>query len=190
VNTGGNIAIAGTVGTNGISPIPRTPGWGGGIHTWDVEAEGTMWSRNGVQSGNRDLAENYASATMLEPGEVVCLDRDEDSIVLSDKPNDSLVLGVVSTAPGVLLNENHDPENRNLYPIALCGRVPCKVVAENGYIRRGDLVTSSSTPGHAMKAQPMIVDGQPVFRPGTIIGKALGSLESGAGVIEIFVSTC
>lgn len=44
---------------------------------------------------------------------------------------------------------------------------------ENGPIRRGDLLTSGSTPGAAMRAQPIDFNGTPVFHAGTILGKAL-----------------
>lgn len=183
----GDMQISGRLGTAGWFPTPRTRGWGGGIHTWDVEAEGTMWSSHGYQSGPRDLAENYPSDMDLEPGDVVCLDQDEDRIIISEKQNDCLVLGVVSTAPGFLLNSTREAESKKVFPVALCGRVPCKVVDENGPIKRGDLLTSSSTTGHAMKASPIEIKGEELFRPGTIIGKALGPLESGKGVIDIFV---
>ncbi|HEU0144963.1 MAG TPA: hypothetical protein VFQ47_09270, partial [Nitrososphaera sp.] len=49
----GDLTVEGNIGTSGFSPTPVTPGWGGGIHTWDVEAEGTVWSRSKVQTGNR-----------------------------------------------------------------------------------------------------------------------------------------
>ena len=183
----GHVAIQGRLGTAGWSPTPRTSGWGGGIHTWDVEAEGTMWSRSGYQSGNRDLAENHLCDTLLESGDVVCLHPVKDRIVLSQQSNAASVVGVVSTAPGMVLNADRDIAEEKMFPVALCGRVPCKVVDENGPIARGDLLTSSSTPGYAMKALPISVDEQEFFRPGTIIGKALEPLPSGEGVIDIFV---
>ena len=183
----GDIILKGRIGVFGQPPGPRTSGWGGGIHTWDLEAEGTIWSRQKVETGNRDLAENYTSDMDLEPGDVVCLDPRGDGIVSSGKPDDTLVVGVVSTAPGLLLNADRDGERAKTFPVALSGRVPCKVVTEGGPIKRGDLLTCSSIPGHAMKARPLTVQGEEFFRPGTIIGKALGSLESGSGVIEVFV---
>ena len=67
-------------------------------------------------------------------------------------------------------------------PIALAGRVPCKVTDENGPIRRGDLLTTSSTPGHAMRADIDSFD-----KIGSVIGKALEPMESGTGVIEVLV---
>jgi hypothetical protein len=67
----------------------------------------------------------------------------------------------------------------NEVPVAITGIVPCKVTSENGPITRGDLLTSSSRPGYAMKATDL--------QTGTILGKALGSLETGSGKIEILV---
>jgi hypothetical protein len=60
------------------------------------------------------------------------------------------------------------------------GIVPCKVSAENGAIRPGDLLVTSAIPGHAMR------DDDP--KNGTILGKALGSLDSGTGVIKVLVT--
>jgi len=65
-------------------------------------------------------------------------------------------------------------------PLAVVGIVPCKVSAENGPIRVGDLLVTSATPGHAMR------DDNP--RPGSIVGKALASLESGTGIIKVLVT--
>ena len=125
----------------------------------------------------------------LEPGDVVCFAADSDTVVRSTRPNDLMVCGIVSTEPGLLLNSDIDRPEDGLFPVALSGRVPCNVSDENGPIRRGDLLTTSSTPGYAMRAQPIEIDGQAVFRPGTIIGKALGTHRNGLGRIEVFV-TC
>jgi hypothetical protein len=65
-------------------------------------------------------------------------------------------------------------------PLAVVGIVPCKVTAENGAISPGDLLVTSSTPGHAMR------DDDPTV--GTVIGKALGSLGVGEGVIDVLVT--
>jgi hypothetical protein len=185
----GDLTVEGRIGVNGQSPNPRTPGWGGGIHTWDIEVEGTAWSRNGWQTGARDLAENFETMDPLQPGVVVSLHPEHNAVVQSTVSNDTRVCGVVSTEPGVLLGSDADrPDYEGLAPIALCGRVPCKVVDENGPIQRGDLLTSSSIPGYAMRAEPLLVNGEPVYRSGTIVGKALEAHRSGRGVITIFVS--
>lgn len=194
LNVNGTQTISGNLGTHGFPATPKTSGWGGGVHTWDVEAEGSIWARQGSQAGPRDLAENYLSPDDLSAGDVVCLALDRDAVVLSERPNDTLVLGVISTKPGLLLNSTRDDEDyvKDLqgmleYPLALSGRVPCKVTDENGPIKRGDFLTSSSTRGHAMKAQPVKIDGVDIYRPGTVIGKALESFKSGRGMIEVFV---
>ena len=146
-----------------------------------------MWSRSGYQSGNRDVAENYQSEELLEPGDVVWLHPGADMVVRSTTASDPLVIGIVSSSPGVRLDVDPDLQRGPVYPVALCGRVPCKATDENGPIRRGDLLTSGATPGHAIKAALMMIDGHLVHRPGTVIGKALESLASGSGIIEVFV---
>jgi hypothetical protein len=63
-----------------------------------------------------------------------------------------------------------------------------KVDANLGAIQTGDLLTTSSTPGYAMKAAPVVVNGVDIYRTGTILGKALEPLDKGAGVIKVFVT--
>jgi hypothetical protein len=186
----GDLMVTGRIGSLNKSPDPLKAGWGGGLHTWDVEAEGTVWSRNGVQSGPRDLAEIYFSDISLVPGEVVSLDPESDRIVPASEANCSRVIGVVSTEPGVLLNSqlnrtDQPSDGRSGFPIALSGCVPCKVTDEGGPIRRGDLLTAASRSGYAMRATPIGAEG--VYRAGTVIGKALSAHGAGEGVIEIFV---
>jgi hypothetical protein len=67
-------------------------------------------------------------------------------------------------------------------PIALIGKVYCKVDANYGAIEVGDLLTTSPTLGHAMKA----VD--PIKAFGSVIGKALRPLDSGEGLIPILIA--
>jgi|GEM_PF-3027495 len=181
----GNITIGGKLGTSNYPATPATSGWGGGIRTWDLEAHGCVKS-GAAYARFSDLAENFESTTPLEPGDVVCLAQDKGHICLSDKSNHPFLLGIISTAPGFVLN-GHDEEfkpQENHYPVALSGRVPCKVTDEGGPIRRGDLLTSSSSPGRAMKAHP---NAQGYYAPGTLIGKALEPLNEKEGCIEVFV---
>ena len=63
-----------------------------------------------------------------------------------------------------------------------------KVDATSTPIHAGDLLSISTTPGVAAKAQQITIDGYSFYAPGTIIGKALQDLESGTGVIAVFVS--
>jgi hypothetical protein len=66
--------------------------------------------------------------------------------------------------------------------MAMVGIVPTKVTAENGSIHKGDLLVSSSTPGYAMKG----TDRNRML--GAVLGKAMGSLDSGTGVIQVLVT--
>jgi hypothetical protein len=67
-------------------------------------------------------------------------------------------------------------------PLALVGKVYCKVDARYGAIQVGDLLTTSATPGHAMKT----VDSVKAF--GAVIGKALSSWDLGRGLIPILIA--
>jgi hypothetical protein len=57
-------------------------------------------------------------------------------------------------------------------PLAVAGIVPVKVTGEGGPILPGESLTSSSTPGHAMKAAKIRAGGIALFPSGVVIGKA------------------
>jgi hypothetical protein len=103
----------------------------------------------------------------------------------SDKPYDKRVAGVISGArdlrPGIILGRQHAHDD-NRMPVALVGRVYCKVDARYASVEVGDLLTTSATPGHAMKAHDHVQS----F--GAVIGKALDSLQIGQGLIPILVA--
>ncbi|MDR2398899.1 MAG: hypothetical protein LBD61_00405 [Endomicrobium sp.] len=123
-----------------------------------------------------NLAEIYASKEHLEPGDVVEISPDADNNIEKSKSHDSTrVAGVVSTNPGLLINSKELG-----YRLALVGKVPVKVTNEGGNIMRGDLLTTSSTHGHAKKATNP--------KPGTIIGKALENFNSTEGTILALVN--
>jgi hypothetical protein len=67
-------------------------------------------------------------------------------------------------------------------PVALVGKTYCKVEATSDAIEVGDLLTPSSTPGHAMKAS------DPARAFGAVLGKALRPLKNGTGLIPILVA--
>jgi hypothetical protein len=62
------------------------------------------------------------------------------------------------------------------------GKVFCKVDAQYGAIDIGDLLTTSPTPGHAMKTS------DPLKAFGAVIGKALRPWSSGQGLIPILIA--
>jgi hypothetical protein len=102
----------------------------------------------------------------------------------SDQAYDKRVAGVISGAgnykPGLILDKQESSNNR--VPIALMGKVYCKVDASYGAIEVGDLLTTSPTQGHAMKAD------DPMKAFGAVIGKALRPLASGEGLIPILIA--
>ncbi len=114
---------------------------------------------SGWSTGSYDFAEMFPSNQALLAGEVVAFSGDGINVSRSLNSHDSKLAGIVSTRPGFLAGENLAGN----YPVALAGRVPTKVVLENGVIEVGDALTSSSTPGSAMKAT----------ESGMIIGYAL-----------------
>ena len=94
--------------------------------------------------------------------------------------------GVVSGAgnyrPAVILDKKDAESEENRLPIALIGKVYCKVDATSSPIETGDLLTTSPRKGHAMKAE------DPFKAFGSVIGKALGSLNDGIGMIPVLVA--
>ncbi len=134
---------------------------------------------------NADCAEEFevAHAEPGEPGTVMVLNED-GQLVHSAQPYDKRVVGVVSGVgdlrPGLVLGRQ--PEKSHRLPIALIGRVYCKVDADLGPVDIGDLLTTSTTSGHAMKAS----DAVQAF--GAVIGKALRPLARGRGLVPILVA--
>ncbi|RIH84726.1 hypothetical protein Mterra_01906 [Calidithermus terrae] len=128
----------------------------------------------------------------FSPGDVLVLSTQTPGRVeRSSRPNDPRVAGVYSTRPGILGAEKGDGITRvdaSDVPVAIVGIVPTKASAENGPIEVGDMLTTSSTPGHAMKASPVRVSGVAVYPGGILIGKALEPLREGTGLIRVLVT--
>ena len=123
--------------------------------------------------------------THYEPGDVLVIDSQHAGKFLkADQAYSTMVAGIYSTKPGFVGRKEpaSDPASKEEIPMAMVGRVPTKVSAENGPIHVGDLLVSSSTMGYAMKG----TDRSRML--GAVVGKALGSLGSGKGVIEVLVT--
>ena len=132
-----------------------------------------------------DCAEQFdASGPQLpDTGTVVVIDEG-GALTESHDAYDKRVAGVVSGAGeyrhGILLDQR--PESEGRVAVALVGKVYCKVDAAYSPIEVGDLLTSSQTPGHAMKA----IEAAKAF--GSVIGKALRPLAGGKGLIPILIA--
>jgi len=132
-----------------------------------------------VQEDTADFAEMLPSVRDLEPGDVLIISPD-GLLALSMEPYQASVMGVYSTQPGYLGGGEFFDQD-GFVPLAVAGVVPVKVSAENGPIQPGDLLTTSATPGHAMRCEGV----QACF--GRTIGKALDGLETGTDVILMLV---
>jgi hypothetical protein len=148
---------------------------------------------NGTMVSGSDFAEALPAMgkrKSYEPGDVLVASSErEGSVERSSSRYDRRVIGVYSTRPAVL-GADKDGETRvdpDDVPVAITGIVPTKVTAENGPIFAGDLLTTSSIPGHAMKATPVVVGAAEIYRAGTVLGKALTSLHGETGVVKVLV---
>jgi hypothetical protein len=160
------VTSAGHVGINNAGPMAN------------LDVPGSV--RVGVIdiTGGNDVAERFDAADNLDPGTVVVVDEMGIARVrpCADDYQESVV-GVVAGAggePGLTLGP---PTQAAGALVALTGRVWCKAQASHAAIRPGDLLTTSSSVGHAMRAADR------ARRLGATLGKALSALESGTGLV-------
>jgi len=151
----------------------------GGNRRFYVAANGNVFCDGAFTGGGADFAEMLPASEPLEPGDVLVI-GDDGRIARCSSPGQESVVGVYSTKPAFLGGAADGTDLTGKVPVAVVGVVPVKVTGENGTIKPGNLLIASSTPGHAMKA-----DAQP--RPGTVIGKALGSFDGTTGNISMLV---
>jgi hypothetical protein len=151
----------------------------------NVRVTGKVDVTGDIRLVNGDCAENFDIGTgaPVDPGTVMVL-GDEGQLFPNKAAYDKRVAGVVSGAgmfqPGIILDNVASVGNRQ--PVALLGKVYCKVDASYAPIEVGDLLTTSATMGHAMKA----TDQLKAF--GSVIGKALKPFRDGRGLIPILVA--
>ena len=147
----------------------------------DLETGGTVME---LGSG-LDYAEGFdvSEGYEITSGSVLIIDPDNPGkLTLSDKPYDSKVAGIVAGAKGMGSGVRLGGEQFD-HDVALAGRVYCNVDATYGPIEPGDLLTTSSTPGYAMKVTDY------TQAQGAILGKAMERLEKGQqGQILVLVT--
>jgi hypothetical protein len=197
----GAVAVRGLDGRNRIRLVSDESGIHLGGHgaygnLFIYPSEGDNQTRNQAtihldgQAGdiilqNGDCAEDFdvSEGEEIEPGTVVVINS-ESQLEQSTQAYDKKVAGVISGAgdcgPGIILGRQ---SGRNVrLPVALTGKVYCKVDAQYSPVDVGDLLTTSPTPGHAMKAE------DPLQAFGAVIGKALQRLGEGSALIPILVA--
>lgn len=133
---------------------------------------------------NADCAEDFEveDPAGLEPGTVVEI-GEHARLRISCTAYNPRVAGIIAGAgdlrPGIVLGRTGGARR---LPVALVGRAYCKADASAAPIGIGDLLTTSATPGHAMKAA------DPGRAFGSVIGKSLGALPDGAGMVPVLIA--
>ena len=154
--------------------------------TGDAYAGGNMSVCSLTIRGGCDLAEPFATTEpQIEKGSVVVIDPEHPGqLKLSDKAYDTRVAGVVSGAnginPGIAMHQEGTLEGGQ--NVALSGRVYVLADANSGPIEPGDMLTTSSTPGCAMK----VLDH--ARAQGAVLGKAMSGLSQGTGMVLVLVT--
>jgi hypothetical protein len=159
---------------------------GSGTETIKLLGDGGNITVSGdISLTHADCAEEFdiSGGENIEPGTVMVLDE-HGKLRQSTEAYDKKVAGVLSGAgewrPGLVLDKKQPDSARKA--LALVGKVYCKADAQLSPIQIGDLLTTSATPGHAMKAA------DPTRAFGAVIGKALSALSCGQGLIPILVA--
>lgn len=150
-----------------------------------VLVNGTLTATTDIVLTAADCAEEFdiAADESAEPGTVMVL-NETGLLCVSDHAYDTKVAGVISGAgeyrPGLILDKVNSSKRR--LPLGLVGKLFCKVDSQYAPIEVGDLLTTSPTPGHAMRAA------DPIKAFGAVIGKALLPLKSGRGLIPVLIA--
>jgi hypothetical protein len=151
----------------------------------NTNVQGNITASGSIAAKYQDVAEWVPSSDQLSAGTVVVLDSTKSNQVTSSSVSyDTRVAGVISEQPGIALGEKSD----NKVLVATTGRVRVKVDATRSPIHIGDLLVTSDVPGMAMKSKPIKIGGRQIHAPGTLIGKALESVEKGRGTILVLLS--
>ena len=145
--------------------------------------EGDVEVTGDVRLLQADCAEDFDIADAVEPGTVMVL-NEEGALRESHQAYDKRVAGVISGAgsyrPGIVLDKQESQTKR--LPIGLLGKVYCKVEAQSSPIEVGDLLTTSCTPGHAMKAS------DPLKAFGVSHRQGVATIADGQGLIPILIA--
>ncbi len=117
----------------------------------------------------------------VTPGDLLVVSEKGKSVLSRSKKSYSTsVIGIISGNPYIVINNSGVEEK--LYPVALSGKSLCRIDARNNPVKPGDLIVASETPGCGMRGKIDSFD-----KIGTVIGKALDSLDDGIGLIPIFI---
>jgi len=161
----------------------------GQLTTKSLTVDGHIKTQTIEITGGGDLAEkfNIRPFEIIKPGMVVSIDSEHQGLLkVSNKAYDKKVAGVIAGAgelmPGIVLDKNDFSKSKYTRNVALTGQIYCLADTSNGSIKPGDLLTTSDTPGHAMKVSDFTRSN------GSVIGKAMSSLEDGQGLVLLLLT--
>jgi hypothetical protein len=200
----------GSDATNGNGVIGDAPSGTTAYGVWGRATQGiggvfsggslALWAQGRARvgileiTGGSDFSENFdvvnpkdSADAEVAPGMIVCIDaKTPGKLMVSNRPYDTTVAGIISGAGGVQVGMTMGQEGtlaNGKHPVALTGRVYALCDASSGAIRPGDQLTTSDTPGHAMKS----VDRE--RSQGAVVGKAMSSLPKGErGLVLVLVN--
>ena len=154
-------------------------------HFW-IDRPGRTHVKTLEIHGGGDGAEYFdlSKDKKVEAGTIVIIDENSSGkLTTTKKPYDKRVAGIISGAggvkPGVTLKQEEVLDGQEL--VSLWGRVYVKATSINGKIKPGDFLTTSQIEGYAMKATKRKKS------RGSIIGKALSSLEDKEGLVLVLI---
>lgn len=206
-------AVAGVFGrsdaNNGNGVIGEAPVGASAFGVWGKATQGiggvfsggtlALWAQGRARcnvleiTGGSDFSENFDVVNAkgwtdeAQPGMIVCIDaKNPGKLVVSHQSYDPTVAGIISGAGGVEVGMTMGQEGtlaHGKHPVALTGRVYAYCDATTGAIQPGDLLTTSDTPGHAMKSSDRDRS------HGAVIGKAMTGLARGErGLVLVLVN--
>ena len=139
------------------------------------------YNKEGFPAGFVELFE-VDEVEYVSPGDIlVASDKGGALLSRSRKSYSTSVVGVVSGNPYISINNSGKEEK--VYPVALTGKVLCKVDARNNPVNPGDLIVASDVAGCGMAGRIDSFD-----KIGSVIGKALERLEDGVDLIPVFIT--
>lgn len=184
----GSLDIGGEILLYGGNPIAKTIEIDG---NWAGTGNGRIITDELQIDGGSDISENFEVATEDEKekpqaGMLLSIDPDAPGqLKVTQEAYDSKIAGIISGANGIktgLYMGQKGSVADGDYPVALAGRVYVLADASFGAIQPGDMLTSSSLPGYAMKVKKY------KKAQGAIVGKAMTPLKEGQGYVLVLVN--
>ena len=190
---------SGTVPHISLNPVADAPVTGNSTGDIYMDTDGSLYVYNTVTWAAANAGSDFSELIVplgfekevpdgtrtyvgdINAGDIVVINENGD-YERSTIPNDPMIVGAESAERGRFrLKEGSQERAEGQRQVGIVGHIIVNVSAENGSIHPGDPLTTSSTPGHAMKAT----------EPGVIVGRALEVFDGSqgeTGKIEVIIN--